>query len=201
MAQQVVREDSTYRRAIRGIAHAVGLRVMASLQFSASSLTSAVRGDLYWEQLANTLDSDSSRAGIHVSVMLEPYLTLVLQGLKTIESRFSTTRQPPYGRVRPGDVLLLKRSGGPIVGICEVDEAWYYHLDPRSWRDIRKEFEIGLRIQDPNFWYDRKDAEYATLLRVKNARSINPITILKRDRRGWIVLRQPREHHRIDDIF
>jgi len=45
VAQQVVREDSPYRRAIRGIAHAVGLRVVASRSFSGMSDTIGV---WYW---------------------------------------------------------------------------------------------------------------------------------------------------------
>lgn len=35
-----------------------------------------------------------------------------------------------------GDVLLLKRSSGPIVGICSVGEAMYRELGRDTWRRV-----------------------------------------------------------------
>jgi hypothetical protein len=40
--------------------------------------------------------------------MVEPYLGYILEGKKTIESRFSKPLIPPYRRVALGDVVLLK---------------------------------------------------------------------------------------------
>jgi hypothetical protein len=126
---------------------------------------------------------------LHLAVFVEPYLQYVLQGTKTVESRFSLRRCAPYGRVRPGDVMLLKRSGGPIVGLCAVANVWLYHLDPASWQFIRREFTQALCAQDPAFWQQRERANFATLLRVENARTIPPLAFPKRDRRGWVVVR------------
>jgi hypothetical protein len=159
--------------------------------FHQESVLSSVKGDAYWETyLAKLFTEDSPGIGLHLAVLIEPYLGFLLKGLKTIESRFSTTRSPPYGRVTSGDVVLLKQSGGPIVGICEIENAWFYRLDTKSWRSIMKEFEIELGVQDPTFWEDRKDAEYATLMKVCKVRSIEPIEVSKKDRRGWVILRQ-----------
>jgi dephospho-CoA kinase len=153
-------------------------------------LKRAVAGDAFWAEYLRELSSDSPRAfAVHLAVFVEPFLQFVLDGRKTIESRFSSVRCPPYGCVRTGDVVLLKRTGGPVVGLCEVGETWSYTLDRNSWSVIRREFTEALCAQDPEFWTSRAHASYATLMRVRNVRSIHPIRWEKRDRRGWVVLR------------
>jgi len=67
-----------------------------------------------------------STRGIHLAVLVEPYLSLILDGKKTIESRFSINRHAPFEQVQRGDVLILKRSSGPIEGLCTVSDAWFY---------------------------------------------------------------------------
>jgi hypothetical protein len=154
-------------------------------------LQSAVKGDLFWEEYLRGLGSDKPLPwGLHLAVLLEPYLTFILRGDKTVESRFSSRRFPPYGTVGPGDVLILKRQSGPVVGVCKVSHAWFYRLDPKSWKMIRREFTAALCAQDPEFWKDREAASFATLMALDNVRSLPPISCAKRDRRGWVVLRK-----------
>ena len=119
-------------------------------------LIGAVHDDPVWvERLTRLRGANGSPFSLHLAVFVEPYLQYVLQGAKTIESRFSLRRSAPYGRVRPDDLLLLKRSGGPITGICTVSNVWLYHLDPASWQFIRREFAQALCAQDPAFWQQR----------------------------------------------
>ena len=159
------------------------------IQFPDGGLESIAAGDLYWEERLRLLDSGVNPAyDLHLAVMVEPYLQFVLDGVKTIESRFSVRRTPPYLRVKQGDVILLKRSSGPILGICEVAEVWFYRLDPASWSLIRAEFTTAMCAQDPDFWRVREKASFATLMRVQNATRLPPAKCEKRDRRGWVVL-------------
>jgi hypothetical protein len=129
-----------------------------------------------------------TEVGIHLAVFVEPFLRYILEGTKTVESRFSLTRRAPFGKVEPGDVVLIKKSGGPIVAACRVAQAWFYDLDPSSWEDVRG-FAQPLCAQDPLFWSSRAKAKYATLLRIEDVRLLTPVTISKKDRRGWLVLR------------
>ncbi len=129
---------------------------------------------------------------LHLAILIEPYLEYLLLGRKTVESRFSSVRCAPYGCVSRGDVILLKRSGGPIVGVSRVADVWFYRLSPTSWKTIRKDFKESLCIQDPLFWQGHEKASYATLMRLEDVRTIEPINIPKRDRRGWVVLRSHR---------
>ena len=118
---------------------------------------------------------------------------------KTVESRFSINHSPPHNRVFSGDVLLLKKSGGPIVGICEVTNVWSYKLDKNSWSEIRKDFTIALCAQDPEFWAQRKNASFATLMKLKKSIKTEPVFLNKRDRRGWVVLKQKSKQTSLED--
>ena len=144
----------------------------------------------YWNNYLHSFDSwNEFPHGIHLSIFVEPYLTHVLNGKKTVESRFSINRSPPYKKVQSKDILFLKVSGGPIVGICQVTNIRSYELDPKLLRRIKKDFTDSLCVQDPKFWDDRQSACYATLMKISNPVTFEPFTIEKKDRRGWVVLR------------
>jgi len=85
----------------------------------------------YWGKWSHLDSEEPNRPHkIHLAVFVEPFLTFVLEGRKTVESRFSIHRRPPFGCVRSGDLVLIKESGGPIVAMAEVSRVWYYQLDP-----------------------------------------------------------------------
>src|SRR3954453_16131391 len=100
----------------------------------------AVADDGVWGDILGAPGSGLPSCGIHLAVFLEPFLGYVLNGSKTVESRFSVNRCAPFGKVHQGDVVLLKRSGRPVVGIARVQTVWSYHLDQSSWVFIRKHF-------------------------------------------------------------
>lgn len=140
-----------------------------------------------WRQFYSSY-ADSGRKRLHLAIFVEPYLRFILEGKKTVESRFSVNLCAPHGRVEKGDIVLLKRSGGSIVGVCQILNVWFYELDPNSWRDIRREFTQSLCAQAPDFWKARQHASYATLMRVGRVTRIGPIDCSKKDRRGWVVI-------------
>jgi len=152
-------------------------------------LIDALLDDVDWESALHGFSLERNR--LHVAVMIEPYLQACLQGKKTIESRFSRRKIPPYGQVMSGDVILLKRSGGPIVGVCAVSDAWFYELDPISWNTIRTEYLTEIYANN-DFLVGHENAVYATLMRIQNARSIKPFDFAKRDMRGWVILKPRR---------
>jgi len=150
----------------------------------------SVKGDPFWEAYLRSASKTENTSIFHIAIMVEPYLQYVLDGKKTVESRFSVHRIPPYGCVSRGDILLLKKSGGPITGICQASDVWYYELDPNSWQEIRRNFTEMLCAQDPAFWSTRNRASFATLIRLKNVSAINPVKYSKLDRRGWVTLKK-----------
>ncbi len=149
----------------------------------------ALAKDAYWRDhpgLSSARVDDSP--AVHLAVFIEPYLQLILEGHKTVESRFASRRFAPYEQAAKGDVVLLKQSGGPVVGLCSVAEAWFYKLNPDSWNLITTRFAKAICPVGPEFWEERRNANYATLLRVEHVRRLDPIPFQKRDRRGWAVL-------------
>jgi dephospho-CoA kinase len=153
---------------------------------------SAVQGDPFWRQyLWQWTAPHEVCYTLHLAILIEPYLQFILEGRKTVESRFSARRSAPYGAVQRGDVVILKRSGGPVVGVAQVAHAWFYRLDPQSWESIRKEFTEALCAQDPGFWQTRQHASFATLMRLQHVQALTPITCTKQDRRGWVILQRP----------
>jgi hypothetical protein len=161
-------------------------------------LATELGDDPFWsERLERFRGRSGGDHAIHLAVFQEPYLSFMLDGTKTVESRFAVRRFAPYGLVREGDALLLKASSGPVVGVAHVTKAMYYELDELRLAAIRREFGEAIRAEIAGFWDDRREARYATLLEIAEPRVLaNPIVCPKRDRRGWVVLRSP-ERERI----
>jgi hypothetical protein len=130
----------------------------------------------------------NQQISIHLAVFVEPFLQFVLDGRKTVESRFSIHRRAPFGCVRPRDLVLIKESGGPVVAMAEVSNVWYYQLDPSAWDFIRNRFAEQLCVDDPEFWKSKASSYYATLMQFARVDKIDPLSCSKRDRRGWVVL-------------
>jgi len=136
------------------------------------------------------IKKDKKSFNIHIAVFIEPFLTYLLNGKKQWESRFSINNCAPYKRVSKDDIIFIKKAGGPIVAIGEIEDVWFLKLNKNSFHELKENYSKLLCIEDPLFWEAKNLAEYATLIHLKNVKTINPIEIEKRDRRGWIVLKK-----------
>lgn len=134
--------------------------------------------------------------GIHLGVFVEPYLTFILEGKKTIESRFSVNKHAPFEQVQIGDILILKRSSGPVCGLCRISYVWYYRVDPTTWRQIQSH-ATALCMDASPFWEKKKAASYASLMQIEDVCRIPDLEISKIDPQSWIVLRQAQKQQRL----
>jgi hypothetical protein len=141
----------------------------------------------WYRRLLQQIQAEEISVGVHLAVFVEPYLTAVLQGKKTIESRFAVTRRPPYLCIEPQDYIILKKSGGPILGLALAKSISFYRLSPGVLKDLRNRFADKLFAQDDNFWTERAEKQYATLIELDDAIAINPLSVAKRDRQGWVT--------------
>jgi len=148
-----------------------------------------VKDDPFWSSYISGSSGRSGANSVHLAVFVEPFLSFILQGRKTVESRFSSRLRPPHKRVKKGDVVLLKRAGGAVVGICRVSYVWFYTLDPESLALIYERFAEALCADTPDFWEQREGKSYATLMKINRVLPIEPLLCRKRDRRGWVVMR------------
>lgn len=127
----------------------------------------------------------------HLVVVKPQYLRKILEGAKTVECRLTRYRQAPFRSVAAGDQLWFKLVGGPILLTASVAKATFIHpLTPTLIREIR--CKHGRQIQaGVEFFHAHTHARYATLVVIAGAKRIAPLEIVKRDRRSWVVLRDP----------
>jgi hypothetical protein len=138
----------------------------------------------------NALSSVCSRFGLqgHLAIVSEPYLTRILTGEKSIESRFSKVTCVPYGGVFPNDVLLLKETSGPLRAIAVVScVSNHGPLSPGEAQELMRRHRDRLRL-DGDFVALKRNSRYATLMHLGSVFRVRAVKISKRDRRPWVVL-------------
>lgn len=140
----------------------------------------------YW---ARRLDGEIStfEPTVHLAVLVEPFLTHILEGQKKLESRFSKRRSLPFGRIAARDIIVLKRSGGPIVGVCEAAAVWSFPITSLDLEQLRPALEGPLCANGDDFWQARADSRFVTLISVTRVERIDPLPYPKRDRRPWLT--------------
>jgi hypothetical protein len=151
------------------------------------SLFKELENNVIWNNDIENIENN--RITLHLAILHEPYLDLILKGEKTIETRFSVHRQAPYEQISQNDIILLKEMSGPVVGLCRVSDCWFYELNQDTWSQIKNEFFKEILIKDKQFWEDKKNSSFASLIRIRDAYQFKtPIEFPKRDRRGWVIL-------------
>jgi len=152
-------------------------------------LAACLGADSAWELSLSRLAR--WEAGLHLAVLVEPFCSLLLDGSKTIESRFSRVRCAPYGALAEGDVVVVKKSGGPVTGAFQAGTVRSYQLTPARVAELRKRYAAQICASDDQFWADRAGCAYATLVDVAHARPLPDMPFPKKDRRGWVQLTRP----------
>jgi hypothetical protein len=149
-----------------------------------------LKDDSKWGNTIEKVLIDPS-VGIHLAVFNEPFLSLIINGEKKMESRFSMNKISPFGKVKKGDVIILKESGGLVTGAFVAGEVMFFqNINNIVLEEI--EFNYGKAIcssHDKDFWKNRDKAKYGSLIEVKKIKKLPPFKSEKKDRSGWSVLR------------
>lgn len=157
---------------------------MLNQQFVLQTLSERLAsvGAQYWVEKLKNLPPNK----IHMALMIEPYLSYILSGKKTIESRFSMKKNTPWNRVAVGDAIILKHSGGEIVGIFEASKVQFIQIESNyNLLEIKKQFNKQLCIED-DFWDQKKNSKYATLISISNLYTFSPFSLHTKNRQSWI---------------
>jgi hypothetical protein len=126
--------------------------------------------------------------GDHLAIMKPEPLRKLLSGEKRIESRFSRVKCPPHGRVRRGDRIHFKESGGPVRCVVAVAETATFRLNgPEDVESLRRIYGRWILANDA-YWEAKRESRWATLICLEPIRRHAPYLIEKRDRRPWILL-------------
>ncbi len=114
----------------------------------------------------------------------------ILSGQKTIESRFSKVKLPPFGVVFAGDLVYIKPSGKDITGQFKVKKVIFYDgLLQNDILDIKNNYGEQIAADD-NYWNKSLNSRYGTLIFISQPFKFitSPVKIPKKDLRGWVVL-------------
>ena len=124
----------------------------------------------------------------HLVILKKRPIDNILNGRKTIESRFWKTRRPAFGRVSRADTLFLKLSSGPVCAKAKVsDVRCYENLTPGQIRRIRQQYDSGILGSD-EYWLSKQNSRFAMLVWLTDVRPIDHIRIDKKDWRAWVML-------------
>lgn len=130
----------------------------------------------------------------HLAVFSKVGAKLVLEGKKTVETRFSKNKIAPFGKVFTGDIVYVKPVGGEIAGQFKVTKVLSFDgLEKEDWEFIKTHYGKRLSLgvdEDKLFFSEHKNANFGTVIFMDEVERFitSPVKISKKDHRGWVVL-------------
>jgi ASC-1-like (ASCH) protein len=124
----------------------------------------------------------------HLAILKKPYLDAIIEGRKTIESRLSRTKRPPFGQITAGDKLFLKLASGPVCAVATVQAVKQFeNLTPGKIQQLKTQYNNSILGTD-EYWAGKSNCLYGMLVWIEDTKAINPVFITKYDWRAWVVL-------------
>jgi hypothetical protein len=126
---------------------------------------------------------------LHLAIFSHGFIDKIFIGKKTIDARFSQIRCMPYGNIEKGDLVLMKKSGGPVIGYFVAGKIKFFEdLTKKRLNLIVKKYRNELALSN-NFWDSKKESKYLTLIQItRPAKFRIPISVKKRSLSGWVSL-------------
>lgn len=124
----------------------------------------------------------------HLAILTQPYLDKIIEKKKTIESRFTKSKVIPFRKVQGDDILFLKESSGPILAITIVSDVKFFsHLSTEDFDKLMVKYGKELAVEE-SFKEFKRQSNYGSLIFLEDVLAIKPISLVKSDRRPWIIL-------------
>ena len=126
----------------------------------------------------------------HLAIFKGDGAKFILSGKKTIESRFSKRKNPPFGQIATGDLVYIKPSGEDIIGQFRVKKVIFYdNLDLSDLSYLKEKYGKDLAV-DEVYWKGKENAKYGALIFIGEVNTFitSPLKYPKKDLRGWVVL-------------
>lgn len=126
----------------------------------------------------------------HIAILRQPFFDMVLNGEKTIESRWSMNKIAPFNKVKVGDEILLKLTGNPVTAKAKVKAVKYYELTPSLVEEIG--IKYGKQIGTDKFadWQSTLNKKFCTLIWLDEVVRVKSITVPRSNGAGWIILKE-----------
>lgn len=120
----------------------------------------------------------------HVAILARKQRLLgkILAGEKTIESRWSKTRRPPFRAIAPGEIVYFKESGCPVSAKATVQKVLFFDdLDDRRIRELLATYHDALGVS-LSYAEHVKGRRYCTLIFLAKVQALEPFAI---DKQGF----------------
>lgn len=139
--------------------------------------------------MPQTTGGSAPTAGKHVAIVSHAIAASLISGRKRIESRLSRNRRAPVGRIRPGDLIYFKLTGGHIIGLSFAERVLeIVGLCPATIRSLHRAYGRFVAAP-PDYWRARRAARYAVLVWLSPFVPLRgPIAVPRQYGSGWIVL-------------
>ncbi len=133
----------------------------------------------------------------HVAIMTPTWnmIPKILEGAKTIESRWFMNKSKPWDIVQKGDIIYFKNTGGPVILKATVTNVEQYICNsPEEIQKLLNTYYIpdGIEESDISNFFERfKNKRYAIFIHITNPQIVEPFKINKKgfgSMAAWISL-------------
>lgn len=139
------------------------------------------------KQISTKKLEEIKNKNIHLGIFSEPYLTYMLEGKRTIESRFSKNKIMPYNKINKDDIVIVKKSSGNVIAYFTIKEVLFFDLNITPIDEIKSKYGKEL-CADEKFWESKKNSNYATIIIIDKLTKLNPFAVHKKGMQTWIKL-------------
>jgi predicted transcriptional regulator len=120
----------------------------------------------------------------HVAILAGKWglLGKILDGRKTIESRWYVHRTNPWNNISAGDVVYFKESGKPVEAKADVEKVLFFeNLDDEKIKMVIGKYgeRIGISLDNSEFYSGKN---YCILVFLKNVKKVEPFQV---DKKGF----------------
>lgn len=126
---------------------------------------------------------------LHLAIFAQGYIGKIFTGKKTFDARISKIKCMPFESIEKNDLVLMKESGGPIVGYFLAGTVSFYENDDKKTiNNVLEKYKDELSLPEE---FDTTDPElkYLSLIEIKQPTKLRiPVKVRKTNLSGWISL-------------
>ncbi len=125
---------------------------------------------------------------IHVAILKRPYIRLILEGRKTVESRLTRTAQPPYRAIESEERIFIKASSGPFMATAVAGKIEQHEgLEPSEILRLRLRHNRAV-CGDNSYWELKQSSRFAVFIDLTQVEPLGVGPAYPKSMRAWHVL-------------
>lgn len=141
----------------------------------------------------------------HVAIMKKSWglIPKIIEGKKTIESRWYMTKRSPWNQIKKGDKVFFKNSGEKVIAEAGVSKVIQFELkDIKEAEAVVRKYgkHICIVNKEPRTW--ESIPNYCILVFLEKPRELKEPFNIKKDGFGigaaWLSMKDIKEVKRID---